>query len=94
VAALVGVAPFSQDSGQFRGRRVIWGGRAPIRAALFMATVVAVRHNPVLKHFYARLRAAGKPAKLALTASMRKLLTILNAMARTNTRWQAPGAPA
>jgi len=88
LAALVGVAPFNQDSGQFRGRRVIWGGRAAVRATLFMATVVAVRRNQVLQGFYARLRLAGKPPKLALTACMRKLLSILNAMARTNTPWQ------
>lgn len=94
VAALVGVAPFNQDSGQFRGRRVIWGGRAPIRATLYMATVVAVRHNAVLKEFYTRLRAAGKPPKLALTACMRKLLTILNAITRTNTPWLSPSAEA
>ena len=88
LAALVGVAPFNRDSGQFRGRRTIWGGRATVRTTLFMATVVAVRRNPVLQGFYARLRAAGKPPKLALTACMRKLLTILNAITRTNTPWQ------
>ena len=90
VAALVGLAPFNRDSGQFRGRRSIWGGRAAIRATLFMATVVAVRRNAVLHGFYARLRTAGKPPKVALTACMRKLLSILNAMARTNIPWEPP----
>ena len=87
LASLVGVAPFNRDSGQFRGRRTIWGGRAAVRATLFMATVVAVRRNQVLQAFYARLRLAGKPPKLALTACMRKLLSILNAIARTNIPW-------
>jgi transposase len=89
LAALVGVAPFSRDSGQYRGRRVIWGGRGPVRTVLFMATIVAVRFNHDLRAFYERLRAAGKPAKLALTACMRKLLTILNAMLHANTPWQS-----
>jgi transposase len=89
IAALVGVAPFNRDSGLFRGRRLVWGGRAPVRAVLYMSTLVAVRHNPVLKVFYARLRAAGKAPKLALTACMRKLLTMLNAMARDGLAWQA-----
>ncbi len=80
VAALVGVAPLSRDSGQFRGVRNCWGGRAKVRAALYMATLVAVQRNPVLKEFYHRLLQAGKPPKVALTACMRKLLTILNAM--------------
>jgi len=90
IAALVGVAPFNRDSGQFRGRRLVWGGRAPVRAVLYMSTLVAVRYNPVLKTFYARLRAAGKAPKLALTACMRKLLTMLNAMARDGQPWQSP----
>jgi transposase len=88
IAALVGVAPFNRDSGQWRGRRMIWGGRASVRAALYMAALVATRHNPVLKRFYQRLRAAGKPAKVALVAVMRKLLTIVNAMLAHQSRWQ------
>ena len=88
IAALVGVAPLNRDSGQQRGLRHIWGGRAQIRTALYMATVSAVRCNPVVRAFFARLCAAGKPKKVALTACMRKLLTILNAMMHTRTRWQ------
>jgi len=87
IAALVGVAPLNRDSGTRRGRRAVWGGRAQVRAVLYMSTVVAVRHNPVLSAFYQRLRAAGKAPKLALTACMRKLLTILNAMLKHHTRW-------
>jgi transposase len=78
VAALVGVAPFNRDSGKMRGKRAIYGGRRPVRHGLYMAALVAARHNPVLRQFYLRLRAAGKPAKLALTATMRKLLIVLN----------------
>jgi transposase len=78
VAALVGVAPFNRDSGRMRGKRAIYGGRRPVRHGLYMAALVAARHNPVLRQFYLRLRAAGKPAKLALTATMRKLLIVLN----------------
>jgi transposase len=92
VAALVGVAPLARDSGQWRGRRVIWGGRAAVRQVLFMAALVASRRNPVLAAFYARLRAAGKPAKVALVACMRKLLTILNAMLAHGTSWQTTTA--
>jgi transposase len=88
VAALVGVAPLNRDSGAARGRRAVWGGRARVRAALYMAALVATRHNPAIRAFYARLLAAGKPKKVALTACMRKLLTILNAMVRDDTRWQ------
>lgn len=87
IAALVGVAPLARDSGTMRGRRRVWGGRAPVRAVLYMGTLVATKHNPVIRDFYARLVAAGKPKKVALTACMRKLLTILNAMVRSNTRW-------
>lgn len=87
VAALVGVAPFNHDSGRQRGVRITWGGRATVRAALYMATLVATRHNGVLRVFYRRLRAAGKPPKLALVATMRKLLTILNAMLKANEPW-------
>jgi transposase len=78
IAALVGVAPFNRDSGRMRGKRAIYGGRRPVRHGLYMAALVAARHNPVLRTFYQRLRAAGKPAKLALTATMRKLLIVLN----------------
>ena len=88
IAALVGVAPLNRDSGQHRGVRHIWGGRAQIRTVLYMATVSAVRCNPVVRTFFERLCAAGKPKKVALTACMRKLLTILNAMIHTRTRWQ------
>jgi transposase len=93
IAALVGVAPFPCDSGKLRGRRIVWGGRARVRSALYMATLVAVRHNPVLRPFYQRLLAAGKPKKLALTAAMHKLLTILNAMLRHRTRWSPTLTP-
>jgi transposase len=89
IAALVGVAPLNRDSGQFRGKRSIWGGRAGIRSALYMATVAATRFNATIKEFYHRLCAAGKPPKVALTACMRKLLTILNAMVRDQIRWSA-----
>jgi transposase len=88
IAALVGLAPFARDSGAFRGRRMISGGRAALRAVLYMATVSALRCNPVIAAFYQRLIAAGKPAKLAITACMRKLLTILNAIAREQKPWQ------
>jgi transposase len=87
IAALVGVAPFNCDSGSFRGRRAIWGGRAPVRHMLFMAAKSAIRFNPVIKEFYERLIARGKPHKVAMVACMRKMLTILNAMARTHTPW-------
>ena len=87
IAALVGVAPFNRDSGTLRGKRKVWGGRAQVRAALYMAALVATRFNPVLQTFYQRLCAAGKPKKLALTACMRKLLTILNLMVRQNRHW-------
>ena len=88
IAALVGVAPFNRDSGRMRGRRTVWGGRAKVRAALYMAALVASRHNPVLKRFYDRLVELGKPKKAALTAVMRKLLTILNAIMRDQIPWQ------
>ncbi len=88
IAALVGVAPFNRDSGKYRGRRCIWGGRAEVRAVLYMAALVGARHNPLLKDFYERLLNAGKPKKVALVAVMRKLLTILNAMARSNQPWE------
>jgi len=88
IAALVGVAPLNRDSGTFRGKRTIWGGRATVRAALYMGALVAARHNAVLKAFYQRLRGAGKAPKVALTACMRKLLTILNAMLKHRTPWR------
>ena len=78
IAALVGVAPFNRDSGRMRGKRAIYGGRKPVRHGLYMAALVAAHHNPILRNFYLRLRAAGKPAKLALIATMRKLLIVLN----------------
>jgi transposase len=88
-AALVGVAPFSRDSGKMRGKRAIWGGRAALRACLYMAAVAAARGaNPAIAGFYKRLRQAGKPSKLALTACMRKLVVTLNAMLRTGTAWK------
>lgn len=87
IAALVGVAPFNRDSGKFKGRRSIWGGRATVRGCLYMAALVATRHNPVIRAFYTRLRTAGKCPKVALVACMRKLLTILNAMIKHRTRW-------
>jgi len=88
IAALVGVAPLACESGTLRGRRIGWGGRAQVRAVLYMSTGAALRWNRVIRSFYDRLRGAGKPAKVALTACMRKLLTILNAMVRSQTRWQ------
>jgi transposase len=88
IAALVGVAPLARDSGTLRGRRTCWGGRAPVRAVLHMAALVAARWNPVLRPFYQQLRARGKPAKLALTAVARKLLVLLNAMLRDGHRWR------
>jgi len=89
IAALVGVAPLNRDSGKFRGRRTIWGGRAEVRSVLLMATRIAIRFNPVIRAFFERLKKAGKIRKVAETACMRKLLTILNAMMKNNTRWQA-----
>ncbi|HCL5313077.1 TPA: IS110 family transposase [Salmonella enterica] len=87
ISALVGVAPINRDSGTMRGRRTIFGGRAGVRAALYMAALVATRFNPVIKTFYMRLLTAGKAKKVALVACMRKLLTILNAMLRKNEGW-------
>ena len=89
IAALVGVAPLNCDSGTLRGRRTIWGGRAHVRTVLYMGTLVATRFNPQIKVFYERLLAAGKIKKVALTACMHKLLTILNAMLKHRTPWQA-----
>lgn len=87
IAALVGVAPLNRDSGMLRGRRTVWGGRARVRTALYMATIVAARFNPVIRSFYQRLCAAGKAKKVALVACMRKLLTIINAMLKHQTPW-------
>ena len=87
VAALVGVAPFNRDSGKLRGKRTIYGGRRPVRHGLYMCALVAARHNPILRAFYLRLRAAGKPAKVALTATMRKLLIVLNSALKPEPRY-------
>jgi transposase len=87
-AALIGVAPFNRDRGTLRGQRAVWGGRAHVRAVLYMSTLAAVRHHAVLKAFDERLRAVGNAPKVALTACMRKLLTILNAMLKHQTPWQ------
>jgi transposase len=92
IAALVGVAPLARDSGTLRGKRLVWGGRAPVRAVLYRGALVATRWSPVIRVFYQRLRAAGKPKKVALVACMRKLLTILNAMARTGIYWHHQAA--
>jgi transposase len=90
IASLVGVAPLNRDSGTLRGHRTVWGGRARVRAALYMATLTATRFNPIIKSFYQRLCAAGKTKKVALTACMRKLLVILNSMLKHRTRWGPP----
>ena len=90
IAALVGVAPYPHDSGSMHGRRTVWGGRAQLRAALYMSTLVGVRYNPVLRSLYRRLLLRGKAKKLALVACMRKLITILNAMLKHRTHWSPP----
>lgn len=92
IAKLVGVAPLNCDSGKFKGKRTTWGGRANVRAALYMAALSAARFDPTIKMFYQRLLAAGKPKKLALTACMHKLLTIINAVIKSGIPWQA-GSP-
>jgi transposase len=89
IAALVGVAPFNHDSGKLRGTRSIWGGRAQVRAVFYMCTLGATRRNPLLRAFYARLIAAGKKPKVAITACMRKFLVMLNAVLRHGTPWNA-----
>jgi transposase len=94
IAALVGLAPLNCESGLLRGRRIVWGGRGRVRAALYMSTLVAIKHNPVLRPFYERLLTAGKPKKVALTACMHKLLLALNALLRKRAAWQAPAAAA
>lgn len=88
IASLVGLAPLARDSGTMKGKRMVFGGRASVRSALYMATVVGVRHNPVIRTFYARLRERGKPPKVALIACAHKLLTTLNSMARTGEPWR------
>jgi transposase len=90
IAALVGLAPLNCESGILRGRRIIWGGRGRVRAALYMSTLVAIKHNPALRPFYERLLAAGKPKKVALTACMHKLLLALNALLRKRVAWEPP----
>ena len=90
IAALVGVAPLNRDSGDWRGKRTIWGGRPQVRAALYMSALVATQFNPLIRPFYLRLLATGKPKKLALTACMRKLLIILNAIAHRGMPWRSP----
>ncbi len=92
LSALVGVAPLNRDSGTLRGRRTVWGGRARVRAALYMGALVATRFNPTIKAFYERLSAAGKPKKVALVACMRKLLAILGAVLKHRTPWRSPHA--
>ena len=87
ICALVGVAPMNRDSGQARGKRFICGGRATVRSALYMAAIVAMRHNAVIRHCYERLLAAGKPKKVAIVACMRKLLIIMNAMVKSGRPW-------
>jgi transposase len=91
ICALVGVAPLNRDSGLLRGKRTIWGGRPQIRCKLYMAALVATRHNPVIRSFYERLVEAGKAKKVAITACMRKLLTIINAMLKKEQLWGASG---
>ena len=88
IAALVGVAPYNRDSGALRGKRAVWGGRSRVRAVLYMGALVASRHNPAIRDFYQRLLAAGKPKKVALVASMRKLLVTLNAMLKHGYPWR------
>jgi transposase len=90
IAALAGLAPVACDSGTLRGKRLVWGGRGRVRAALYMAALVATRHNPVLRAFYQRLLRAGKAKKVALTACMHKLLLILNAIIHSGTPWRQP----
>jgi transposase len=93
IAALVGLAPIAKESGKKQGKRRIFGGRAPVRSVLYMATLVATQRNAVIRQFYQRLLAQGKPKKVALTACMRKLLVILNALLRTHQAWRSPTIP-
>jgi transposase len=92
IAALVGVAPFNRDSGHMKGKRCVWGGRAQVRSVLFMATLAAIRHNPVITEFFERLTSNGKPYKVAMIACCRKLLVILNAMMANQIPWNAHGS--
>ena len=92
IASLVGVAPYNRDRGTLRGKRAVWGGRSRVRAVLYMGALVASRHNPAIRDFYQRLLAAGKPKKVALVASMRKLLVILNAMLKHGYPWRDDSA--
>ena len=92
IAALVGLAPLARDSGTFRGKRFIWGGRAEVRAVLYMATITAMRCNPLIKAFASRLKATGKPGKVVIVACMRKLLTIMNSVIKHATPWQHQSA--
>lgn len=92
ISALIGVAPFNRDSGQFRGRRTIFGGRRAVRSVLYMAALSARRHNPLIRAFADRLEARGKLQKVVLVACMRKLLVILNTMVKTNTHWNPKSA--
>jgi transposase len=89
LSALIGVAPLNRDSGQFRGKRIVWGGRENVRSVLYMATMSAIRFNPVVKSFYSRLREAGKPHKVAITACMRKIIVTLNSMIKNQTYWRS-----
>jgi len=90
LSALIGVAPLNRDSGQFRGKRAVWGGRESVRSVLYMATMAAIRFNPVISSFYTRLREAGKPHKVAITACMRKTIVTLNSMIKNQTYWHPP----
>ena len=92
IAALTGVAPLAKDSGKHRGKRFVWGGRADVRAVLYMATVSAMRFNSSIKAFAERLKLAGKPGKVVIVACMRKLLTIMNAMIKNNRPWNPKNA--
>jgi transposase len=94
IAALAGVAPLNRDSGKIKGKRVVWGGRGQLRSVLYMGTLVATRHNPTIRVFYQRLLLAGKCKKVAITACMRKLLTIINVMVKNKTKWKDPVANA
>ena len=94
IARLAGLAPLNRDSGKWRGKRWIGGGRSPVRAVLYMATLSAIRYNPTVKAWYDHLRSTGKVKKVAIVACMRKLLVVLNAMVKTKTRWQATDLPA
>ena len=89
----MGLAPLNRDSGQFQGHRTIWGGRATVRSALYMAIVSAIRHNPIIRTCYQRLKKLGKPSKVAMVACMRKLLIILNTMLKERQPWQPRVVP-